>query len=82
MLSMDMNYSCTYSGLSYAYYWMNLDEKFDRTSLPKMTGEKRLADARAEVERKIEETKEELEEARAEADSGQGGEADFRLAAS
>jgi hypothetical protein len=28
MVSMDMNYSCTYSGLGNAYYWMTLDAKY------------------------------------------------------
>jgi hypothetical protein len=66
MVSMDMNYSCTYSGLGYAYYWMTLDANFERTYLPKIAGEKRLADARAEAVKKIEEAKAEIDEARAE----------------
>lgn len=48
---------------------MTLDADFDRTSLLKMTGEKRLADARAEAEKKIEDAKAELEEAKADIDS-------------
>jgi predicted transcriptional regulator len=73
MVSMDMNYSCTYSGLGYAYYWMTLDAEFERAALPmeveEMSAEGRnLAKARA-AERKIEEAREELEKARADIDN-------------
>jgi hypothetical protein len=30
MISMDMNYNCTYSGLGNAYYWMTLDVNYDK----------------------------------------------------
>ena len=73
MVSMDMNYSCTYSSLGYAYYWMTLDAEFERAALPmeveEMSAEGRnLAKARA-AERKIEEAREELEKARADIDN-------------
>ena len=32
MVSMDLNYSCTYPGLGNAYYWMTLDANFAKTS--------------------------------------------------
>jgi len=73
MVSMDMNYSCTYSGLGYAYYWMTLDADFERVTLPtagkeKSAEDRNLAQTKA-AERKIEETREELEKARADMDN-------------
>jgi len=69
MLSMDMNYSCNYTGLGYAYYWMTLDAQFERAATTEVaeegSGGLRSADqVRAEAERKAKEAKEELEEAR------------------
>jgi hypothetical protein len=51
MVSMDLNYSCTYPGLGNAYYWMTLDANFAKTSSdrlqthlgPTQKGLKRLA---------------------------------------
>ena len=77
MVSMDMNYSCSYSGLGYAYYWMTLDADFEREAPPKAAGERNgeersLAQIRDEAERKVEEAKEELDKVRADIDSKAG----------
>ncbi len=69
MVSMDMNYSCNYTGLGYAYYWMTLDAKFERAATSGVAEEASAglgsaSQIRAEAERKAQEAKEELEEAR------------------
>ena len=68
MVSMDMNYSGTYSGLGNAHYWMTLDADFARPSLPEITEEQRFADAKAKATKKIEDAKAELDEAKANID--------------
>ncbi len=74
MVSMDMNYSCNYTGLGYVYYWMTLDAEFERAATPEVAedgsgGLESASQIRAEAERKVQEAKEELEEARADIDS-------------
>jgi len=69
MVSMDMNYSCNYTGLGYAYDWMILDAQFERAATPEVAEEgggglRSASQVRAEAERKVEEAKEELEAAR------------------
>ena len=68
MVNMDMNYSGTYSWLGNAHYWMTLDADFARTSSPEITKEQRLADAKAEATKKIEDAKAEIDEAKANID--------------
>ncbi len=77
MVSMDMNYSCNYTGLGYAYYWMTLDAQFERAATPEVAEEESAglgsaSQIRAEAERKVVEAKEQLEEARDDMDSKRG----------
>ena len=74
MVSMDMNYSCNYTGLGYAYYWMTLDAQFERAALPEVAegesgGLRSASQIRAEAERKVVDAREGLEEARDDIDS-------------
>ena len=74
MVSMDMNYSCNYTGLGYAYYWMTLDAQFERAALPEVGQEgsgglRSASQIRAEAERNAQEAEEELEAARDNLDS-------------
>ena len=69
MVSMDMNYSCKYTGLGYAYYWMTLDAQFERAATLEVAGAgsgglRRGSQIRAEAERKVVDAREGLEEAR------------------
>jgi len=68
MVSMDMNYSCIYSGLGYAYYWMTLEADFERPQQTNPEDEEMSGDPGAEAEKKIEEAKVQLDRARREAD--------------
>jgi hypothetical protein len=36
MVSMDLNYSCTYFGLGNTFYWMTLDANYTKTSPEKL----------------------------------------------
>jgi len=65
MVNMDMNYSCTYSGLGNAYYWMTLDANFAKTSMPETAAGKRLDDAKAEPAKKIADAKAQRNKAKA-----------------
>ena len=74
MVSMDMNYSCNYTGLGYAYYWMTLDAQFERAAALEVGQEgsgglRSASQIRAEAERKAQEAEEELEAARDNLDS-------------
>jgi hypothetical protein len=68
MVSIDMNYSGTYSGLGNAHYWMTLDANFARTSSPGIMEEQQLADRKAKAIEKIKDAKAELDEAKANID--------------
>jgi len=68
MVSMDMNYSGTYSGLGNAHYWMTLDADFARPSLPEITEEREFVDAKAKAIEKIEDAKKAVDEAKANID--------------
>jgi len=74
MVSMDMNYSCNYTGLGYAYYWMTLDAEFERVATPEVAEDESgglgsASQIRAEAERKVVDAREGLEEARDDIDS-------------
>ena len=61
MVSMDMNYSCIYSGLGYAYYWMILKADFEEPQQTDPAAKEKSGDLRVEAEKRIEEAREQLD---------------------